>query len=974
MELDTIAAAPTGNAADAADAADAAKQAKQDDRARRGVALGRYLLLDRIGAGGMGVVYAAYDPELDRKVAVKILREEHTSPERQRRLTREAQAMARLSHPNVVAVHDVGVAAGAVFIAMDLVDGGNVAAWRTEARRSWRDVIHVFLAAGAGLAAAHRKGLVHRDFKPDNVLVRAADQQVLVSDFGLARLSEEATPTPGPADDGGAVAAAAAGALAQQLTRAGALLGTPAYMAPEQHRGEPADARSDQFAFCVALYEALYGERPFRGDPDPATGLESVDALALAIIDGKIQPAPAQADVPGWLRKVVVRGLAPAPGERWPSMDALLAELRRDPARTARRWLVAGVAVVAAGVAVAAVMRSDARAPVCTTASERVAAVWGPTVKAAAAAAFAATGKPFAAGAWQRTEHLLDDYADQWSAMHLAACEATEVRHEQSAQLLDERMACLDRRLGAFGALAALFTGRIDDALLTGAINAAAALPPIAGCADLAALTALVPLPDDPALRGRIRAATAALAKVDALDAAGKPKEALAAVEPIIAEARAIGYPVTLADALFARAHQLQTLSDFKVGEPATREALDAAGRAHEDEHTAMMIAALEYMWMCTGRNTEALALVPAADAMLHRAGDPPFATVALAGIHAQLLEAAGNYAEALTIQQAAIALQERVGPHEPVLGTLLMGLSDTLRQTGKLDEAHETIDRAIETLIAQVGPEHPLVVTAYGGRGDIEITAGDFAAASADYHRELDIAERAIGMHTDFTSAALMNVGLTDMVQHHFAEAEREFAQALALRIELTGPDSPDVARIEQNTALLYYNEGKWQLALGHAQRATALGDQLHRAPGLRANNWQTVGALQLQLGQFADAKASFEHGIALDQQGLPPDHPQLAEGRVGLAEALIGLGQPAAALPVLQLALPVVDAKNAGEGICASAHFLLGEATFALGDHAAAHEQVEQARAIYAAAKDLDPSDVRQRAEVDAWLAAHR
>ena len=304
----------------------------------RGATLGRYLVLDKLGAGGMGVVYAAYDPELDRKVALKLLLAGHESgsqpTEGRVRLLREAQAMAKLSHPNVIAVHDVGTFGEQVFVAMEFVDGQTLRSWSAERPRSWRESMAVLTRAGRGLAAAHAVGLVHRDFKPDNVMIdREAEGahthgRVRVMDFGLARPSAGFTETLGTDPS-----LSTTGALSIELTQRGAMIGTPAYMAPEQIRGEISDARVDQFAFCVTLWEALFGQRPFRAD--------SLPALVQRVLAGELTPAPKGSRVPMWVRKVVLRGLEIDPDRRYADMPELLAALARDPARARRRWAVA---------------------------------------------------------------------------------------------------------------------------------------------------------------------------------------------------------------------------------------------------------------------------------------------------------------------------------------------------------------------------------------------------------------------------------------------------------------------------------------------------------------------------------------------------------------------------------------------------------------------------------------------------------
>jgi serine/threonine protein kinase len=318
----------------------------QDEALAKGTSIGRYRVLERLGAGAMGVVYAAYDPQLDRKIAIKLLRPEDAKGDqarRQERLVREAKAIARLSHPNVVGVFDVGVHDGQVFLAMEYLGGGTLRDWAGAQKRSWREIVRMFIDVGRGLAAAHAEGLIHRDFKPDNALLDKHGKPKVV-DFGLVRLT--GTALDGPAAGSGDDAAAAAEALASipgvatspvALTRTDAITGTPAYMAPEQFLGRPIDARSDQFAFGVALYEALYGERPFEGD--------TVMELARSVTKGRMRPMPKSAEVPAWLRACVVRALHFDPTDRYPGFDELLAVLASDPSARSRRLVTAAAAL-----------------------------------------------------------------------------------------------------------------------------------------------------------------------------------------------------------------------------------------------------------------------------------------------------------------------------------------------------------------------------------------------------------------------------------------------------------------------------------------------------------------------------------------------------------------------------------------------------------------------------------------------------
>ncbi|MEZ4384368.1 MAG: protein kinase [Nannocystaceae bacterium] len=318
------------------------------------VKIGRYTVVRPIGAGGMGVVYAAYDEELDRRIAVKLLRAGSSEHDRAR-LLREAQAMAKLSHPNVVTVHEVGTFEDQVYVAMEFVRGQNLRDWLGEGPHPWRAIVDRFVLAGRGLAAAHDVGLVHRDFKPANVLV-GDDGRIVVSDFGLVR----ATGGPPSAEElahASQVTATTASALDTSLTMTGTIMGTPAYMSPEQHLGRVTDARSDQFSLCVALYEALYGRHPFPG--------ETLHDLAMAVTEGALREPPRDGKAPSWVGRVIVRGLARDPDARWPTIDALLEELARDPERAWRvrrnaALIVTAVVAVIAGLIWLVQERSEA--------------------------------------------------------------------------------------------------------------------------------------------------------------------------------------------------------------------------------------------------------------------------------------------------------------------------------------------------------------------------------------------------------------------------------------------------------------------------------------------------------------------------------------------------------------------------------------------------------------------------------------
>jgi eukaryotic-like serine/threonine-protein kinase len=334
---------------------------------RHGAKIGRFVVEGELGAGAMGVVYVAHDRELDRRVALKVLKG-MGDQEALVRLQREGQAMARVTHPNVITVHEAGIQGRLVFLAQELLDGGSLRQWLDEPHGQ-REILDKFIAAGRGLAAAHKAGLVHRDFKPDNVLL-GNDGRVRVSDFGLARslAGLEALDTTQDLRKGGT--SEDMHSPMARMTRTGAVMGTPLYMAPEQHRGEPADERSDQFSFCVALYEALYGTTPYPG--------KTVVALADAVIAGRMQPPPKPAKVPAHLRRILLRGLSTDPAQRYPSMDALLDDLTHDPSHKLRRiGLLALILVLVAGAVVGGYALRSRTAAVADVPAQRTIAVLG---------------------------------------------------------------------------------------------------------------------------------------------------------------------------------------------------------------------------------------------------------------------------------------------------------------------------------------------------------------------------------------------------------------------------------------------------------------------------------------------------------------------------------------------------------------------------------------------------------------------
>ncbi len=498
------------------------KRAVAEAMLERGEALGRYVILDVLGAGGMGVVYTAYDPSLDRKVAIKIMRAKYRAEEGKVRMQREAHALARLSHPNVVAVHDVGTFGGRVFVAMEFVEGVSVREWLKQDTRDWREVVGVFCDAGQGLAAAHAAGLTHRDVKPSNILIDERGR-VRILDFGLARATDSISASsreeePAAPD---ALTSGNADPLDTSITRTGAGVGTPAYMSPEQQAGTSSPL-ADQYSFCVSLYEALFGKRPEVGE----------------------LPSPPSSDVPARIVRAVLRGLAFRPEDRFAAMEELLHELEvKPPARSARIWIgVAAAMVLVAAVAVGLAARSATRPEPCGGARALLRGAWDAEVRKQIRESFGKSTQRHAADALRAVEDALDRWSDAWVEMRTETCVATRVRGDQTEELMELRVQCLDQRRDELRALTQLFARSADDEVVDNAAEAVLGLSSLDRCANASALKTAVPLPESEAERTQINAIRARLMDATALERAGKYERGLTLVRKVVEDAKETGY------------------------------------------------------------------------------------------------------------------------------------------------------------------------------------------------------------------------------------------------------------------------------------------------------------------------------------------------------------------------------------------------------------------------------------------------
>ena len=612
--------------------------------------VGRYHLLERVGAGGMGVVYSAYDPELDRAVAIKLVRAR--SARARARLLAEGKSLAQLSHPNVVPVFDVGLHGDDVYLVMELVRGQSLRGYARAHAGRRRDVLRAYREAGEGLAAAHRAGVIHRDFKPDNAVV-GADGRVRVLDFGLAQRSDEE-------GDGG-------------------IAGTPRYMPPEQQAGGAITAAVDQYAFCVSLREAV-GDTP--GDPPPP--------------------------LPRWIERIVERGTRADPAERFESMDALLAALGRDPAVRRRNGaLVAGV--VAAGAAAFALGRagsgSSARAP--QPACETLAALdaWGVAPRQALATRLGGADDPYLAAAGPAITLRLDDYAAAWGRAQVTSCRAIRAG-AQSPALHDRRVACLARARAAF-ATAVEVLATAAPATLPDAVVALDALPDVEACVDPRNLFDRI-APPPAAIAAQVTTVEAALARAEVLARAAHPAAEAEAIA-VLGDARAVGYAPLVARALVleGRIRMEQHPRDAALA-PLT-EAVELAISVGDDPLAIESLA--RQLWVVgTGADADpasALASRSLIEALAGRLGeDGAFARALLHNNVGGIELARGDRAAArAALERALVEARHLRGVHAIELASIPANLALLVEEP---ERRAALFAESIQRLTAALGADHP--------------------------------------------------------------------------------------------------------------------------------------------------------------------------------------------------------------------------------------------------------------------------
>ncbi len=788
----------------------------------RGEAIGRFIVLETLGAGGMGVVYAAYDPNLDRKVALKLLSRPVAGSEEARiRMLREAQAMARIDHPKTCcASSEAGQLDDQIYIAMEFAPGGTLRKWLA-APRSQAEILDAYMQAGRGLAAAHAAGLVHRDFKPDNVML-LGDGRVRVTDFGLVGMIGDA-PAPTPAQLDAPISDITP--LSQDLTRTGALMGTPSYMAPEQFRGQHAGSAADQFAFCVALYGALCKQRPFEGT--------TFAELCANVVAGQLQSIPREARVPSRIASALARGLSTDPAQRFASMDALLARLDTTPRR--RTWLAAAVAVVAlGGTAGFVALRSPVE--LCSGARNKLATTWSPARAAMLAEAFATAPRPDAIAVVERVAPIFDRWGATWEQAYVGACEDTRVRAIQSERLLDLRMDCLARRLDeAHATLDVLGSGGGDA--VDHAFDLADGLPDVSACANTSALASGIAAPNA-VTSASVAAIRDTLSRARAERKLAHYAQARDLATTAVADARAIGYAPVIAEALLELGATQSKLVDRA-----------AAATLGEAMRGAIAAGANETAILAASHRISDIALVP-----------PQFAVGDELGKIAQ-------------------ALADREAPPARTAVDLDDSIGDLLAAEGALDASQAIYQRALAVATKQLGADDLRTVQTIGKLAMLSVKRHRWNDARAAFQRVADAEQRAYGSDHPAYATALDNLANIDASLGQSGKSKQLHERALAIRIAALGPDHPDVASSYINLGGVYNEAGDLATAKTYFEQARAILTKAYGDDSVETENALVdLGNTVAHQGDLATARALLQHAIANDEAAYAADDERLA------------------------------------------------------------------------------------------------
>lgn len=899
----------------------------------------------------MGSVYEALDPSLDRRVAIKVLHADALGGER---LVDEGKAMARLNHPNVVTVYEVDREGERAFVVMELVSGATLRRWQETRRRSWREVLAMYRAVGAGIEAAHAAGLVHCDLKPENVLV-GDDDRPRVTDFGIARLGQ-GTVEDLQSDD------AAVGGAEVGTTR---LAGTPRYMSPEQFLGAEVDHRSDLFAYCVMLWEALWGEPPFQG--------RTVAALAEAVLSGKITPPTGKdsGSAPRWLRRIVTRGLAVDPEQRWPSATALLDALRRGQSRA--RWRLGLGAVTAVGTIVAAVygvqqVQLAQRVAECEAQGRQIETVWDEPRRAAVRHAVLDTEVSHAATTMERIEPALVARADAWQQARTEVCLRHDVEDRWDDALLERSLWCLDDRRAELEVvveqLEAATALTVDNA-----VSLVASTVQIASCLDEATMRreALPPRGG----RDEVRRLRRARARAQALMIEGSRERGYEDARQALQGAEALGWGPLVADLRQAAARAATGAGHYdEAAQLATDAYFEAIRHGAVTTALAAALKMIEVEGERRGRLEPAQLWSRHAEVLLdelEQRGTPAEASqlCSLGGAMA----GAGRFDEARELLTAGLQIiDSTLGPEHPRALIVLGTLSVVARQRGQVDESVALATTVLQRTEAILGPEHPSVATALVQLGSALADGGRYVDALPMFQRALPLIIEAEGNTSPGVAEVLTNLGSIHDSLGQLEQAASEHERAIAIMEATLGPDHVNLGMALNNLGNV--RRAQQDLDRAHDALARALGiferalDSEYPHVAFVLGN---LGDVELARGRLGEAARYFERSLAIRERELGAEHPRVLTPLLGLGTVRVQQGRLEDADAIATRAQTAARDETVGVEYRARASLLRGTVDWELGRTEPARQRVLQARED-AVAAGVEGEPVLE--QIEQWL----
>ncbi len=1000
-------------AADEADALTSATAALDSERDTlpQGTRVSRYVLLDVLGRGAIGTVYRAHDPELERDIAIKVMR--FSSEKRRERGLREAQALAQLSrHPNVITVYDVGTFDNDyVFIAMELVVGGTLRSWLEQATRTREQIVTVFLHAGQGLHAAHQAGMVHRDFKPDNVLVDEGGQ-VMVLDFGLARaldMSSDSLPladnelespdsgsldrihdattklhridsardgeeasSPGPRSRPRAHGkhSSSQGLLAKTITRAGAIVGTPGYMPPEQLLGAATSTHADQFSYCVTLYEALYGDRPF------APRGSKFSAVRKAVLAGQVRPPPPNSRVPARLRQILVRGLSRVPTDRYPSMALLLdalAPFSKSHGRQLRGLAAAAIAIAVIAAAIVWIgIRAESSAAVCQGGETYWREAWAPSVRTAGRESFAKAGRSHAVDTWSRMASVIDKRQARWVATQQEICERTRVHASQSERLFDVRMSCMDARLRETKAFINTITTDPDATVVDNALQAAGELSSIEQCSTLE--SPAVPLPEDPVQRQAVLELEDQILRIDALQKIGRHTEALPVAAAAVHNAKTIDYPrIQALVGLYYGRLLVKPKNDLVAAEETLMKAANHAARAKDDALLGEIYTEIVLVLASSKtRFGEVARLSDLAENALTRAGNPPALRGQLCENRAILLATRGNAKEAYPEYECALdAYAEAFGPNSIKTASALTYMGFSLLLEGKYSIAWQRLEKAQVIVERNVGTHHP-----WRARGLTAMARIAYRLDRLDQAEELaneahELYKQVYGEKSLSVASVRGTLAKIALARGQITRAREKADKSWQRATAILGANNRTSTLYQSVIAAVASAEGKYEEAIGHYQRLL----ETTRKSYSKGSSMITRPLLDLattyrRSGDLAKAEEHLREAVAGIETGQNTDHPAYVEALNALAASRLAHGDAAGARQAIDKALTYKHQKRLSTGVRGQTQALMAKVLWRDPEtRSEALAAGKQGLALLATSESVKFQN--RRAELKRWLA---